>query len=155
MPPHRGPVDIDKLILPRQILHARDLIGEGIVSSHPPVVVWPVQQPSSAIGSAAIALVGRRQEEGCWRTVVEGLGPTRRASSVDGHNDEAQLRERLAVAVRRGPRARAHAAGLRAGVADGATVKLPSADSRGREGQKGLTRCSRSGTSYPRPSQWE
>ena len=62
MPPHRGPVDIDKLILPRQILHARDLIGEGIVSSHPPVVVWPVQQPSSAIGSAAITLVGRRQE---------------------------------------------------------------------------------------------
>ena len=90
------------------------------------------------------------------RTVVEGLGPTRRASSVDGHDDEAQLRERLAVAVRRGPRARAHAAGLRAGVADGATVKLPSAGSReDREGQKGLTRCSRSGTSYPRPSQWE
>jgi hypothetical protein len=85
MAPDAGAVEVDPRIAARQLRHAGDLIGDGIVAAHR-------------------AVVG----------VLERLRSAGRAHAVDRDDDEAELGERLAVAARRAERTAAGAAGLRA-----------------------------------------
>ncbi len=80
-------VDVDPRILLRELLHPRDLIRNRVVASHRAVV-----------------------------RVLKRLRSPRRPHAVDRDDDEAELGEGLAIAARRGERAAAGAAGLRAGI---------------------------------------
>src|SRR3546814_1016426 len=84
--PDAGAVEVDPGVAFGQLAHAGDLVGQGVV--------------------ADVAEV----------RVVEGLRAPRRAHAVDGDDDEAQLGQRLVVAVRGEEAAAAHRAGLRAGI---------------------------------------
>src|SRR5215208_5574613 len=65
-----GAIDIDPRVPPRKLLHARDLIRKRVVSH--------------------LAVI----------RVVERLRPPGRAHSIDLHNDESKLRERLGITTR-------------------------------------------------------
>src|SRR5690606_28567417 len=84
--PDAGAVEVDPGVAFGQLLHAGDLVGQRVVTD--------------------VADVG----------VVEGLGAPGRAHAVDGDRDEAQLGQRLVVAVRGEEAAAAHRARLRAGI---------------------------------------
>ena len=86
MAPDAGAIQVDPRILRRQRLHPRDLVGQGVVDH--------------------VAVV----------RVLEGLAAPGRAHAVDGDDYKAEFRQRLVVDLRAGEGARAHRAGLRAGI---------------------------------------
>src|SRR5687768_13374680 len=83
MTPDPDAVDVDEPMAPRQLTHSRDLIRQRIVT-HSTVI-----------------------------SVGKCLGPPRRSHSVDLHDHESQLGQRLVVAPRGRKAARSDAARLR------------------------------------------
>jgi hypothetical protein len=83
MAPDAHAIQVDPWIALAQILEAGDLVGQRVVAH--------VGEPG----------------------VVEGLGTPRRTHAVDGHHDEAQLGQRLVVAVTGEEAAPTYRAGLR------------------------------------------
>src|SRR5215510_4189760 len=79
-----GALEIDPRVALREVLHARNLIGDRVIAAHR-------------------AVVG----------VLERFRSAGRAPAIDGDDDEAEFGEGLPIAARRRERSVAGAAGLR------------------------------------------